>query len=324
MNKLFTLSTALLLTLGLSQASLAQGRGGGGGGGGHGKHAEQGPDNGPGADHPGKGGGKGRGHADNGGGQSQGGGEGRGERRAERAAGHVERIDRVDHPDRAIIRQTERRTERVDRVDRAIVRGHEVEDRTVIVGRPHGLIAGCPPGLAKKNNGCMPPGLARQMARAQVYDLWGRPSDGYTYRYNEGYLYRYDPRGGLLGYLPALGGALAVGNPWPVQYRYEPAPSYYSRYYGLNDPYDYRYADGALYGVDPRTNSIQQVVALLTGQPLQVGQRLPPGYDVYNVPYQYRAQYYDSPDRYYRYNDGYVYQVDPTTQLVQAIIQLLT
>ena len=320
MNKLFALSTAALLTLGLSQASLAQGRGGGGGnghGGGNGKHAEQGPDDGPGADHPGKGNGKGHGQAE----VQVEHGRGQGGGHVDRVAGG--RVDRAERHGRVVVREAERRTEHADG---AFARGGGVENRTVIVSGPreHGLIAGCPPGLAKKNNGCMPPGLVGKEARAQYYNLWGRPNDGYTYRYNEGYLYRYDPRGGLLGYLPALGGALAVGNPWPVQYRYEPAPIYYSRYYGLSDPYDYRYADGALYGVDPRTNSIQQVVALLTGQPLQVGQRLPPGYDVYNVPYQYRSQYYDSPDRYYRYNDGYVYQVDPTTQLVQAIIQLLT
>jgi len=45
---------------------------------------------------------------------------------------------------------------------------------------------------------------------------------------------------------------------------------------------------------------------------------------VYNVPYAYRDQYVDGPDDYYRYADGYVYDVDPTTQLIQAAIQLIT
>jgi hypothetical protein len=66
------------------------------------------------------------------------------------------------------------------------------------------------------------------------------------------------------------------------------------------------------------------VAALLTGQPITVGQPMPAGYDVYNVPYPYRSQYVDTPDGLYRYSDGYVYRVDPTTQLVQAAIQLLT
>ena len=35
--------------------------------------------------------------------------------------------------------------------------------------RTRGLIAGCPPGLAKKNNGCLPPGQARnEIGRAHV------------------------------------------------------------------------------------------------------------------------------------------------------------
>ena len=129
--------------------------------------------------------------------------------------------------------------------------------------------------------------------------------------------------GSIAGWLPALGGALAPGAVWPQQYAYQPAPQYYSDYFRLNDPYDYRYANGALYGVDPRTQAITQVVALLTGQPITVGQPMPAGYDVYNVPYAYRDQYVDGADSLYRYNDGYVYQVDPTTRLVQAAIQLL-
>ena len=32
------------------------------------------------------------------------------------------------------------------------------------------------------------------------------------------------------------------------------------------------------------------------------------------------TSYYDTPDAWYRYNNGYIYQVDPTTQLVTAIV----
>ena len=63
---------------------------------------------------------------------------------------------------------------------------------------------------------------------------------------------------------------------------------------------------------------------MLTGDSFQVGQRVPQGYDVYNVPSSYRERYVDGPDSNYRYSDGTVYQVDPTTQLVQAAIELLT
>jgi hypothetical protein len=41
------------------------------------------------------------------------------------------------------------------------------------------------------------------------------------------------------------------------------------------------------------------------------------------VPYAYRDRYVDSDEHLYRYNDGYIYQVDPTTRLVQAIVETL-
>jgi hypothetical protein len=38
------------------------------------------------------------------------------------------------------------------------------------------------------------------------------------------------------------------------------------------------------------------------------------------VPYAYRSSYFDTPNAYYRYNNGNIYQVDPTTMLVTAIV----
>lgn len=238
--------------------------------------------------------------------------------------------DRDRDRDRDLARDSDR-----DRPDRVIVvrpapdrrESRVITERSQIVilqPRPdRGLINGCPPGLARKNNGCTPPGHAKP--EPVRHDWVWRPyqTNAYDYRYDNGYLYQYNKSGSLLGYLPALAGALGVGSTWPQQYQYQPVPSYYSNYYGLNQPYDYRYANGALYGVNPQTNAIQQVAALLTGQTPQLGQPMPAGYDVYNVPYAYRAQYADTPQAQYRYNDGYVYQVDPTTRLVQAVIQLL-
>lgn len=245
---------------------------------------------------------------------------GRGQVRDVARAGPPDRIRNGDRPGRGGGRRDDRDAPRVLRVDD----GPDV----VFFRRPadRGLIAGCPPGLARKNNGCLPPGQARQIARDQArYDYlwrtWG--DDRHRYRYDGGYLYRYDNGGSLLGWLPALGGALGLGNVWPAQYQYQAPSPYYTSYYRLPDRYDYRYADGVLYGVDRRTGSIGQVAALMTGQPWSVGQAMPVGYDVYNVPYGYRARYVDGPDRWYRYSDGYVYQVDPTTRLVQAVIQLL-
>src|SRR5215208_4293436 len=72
-------------------------------------------------------------------------------------------------------------------------------------------VGGCPPGLAKKHNGCMPPGQTKKLLRGQrfpegfgtrygyqeiPYDLRRRydlnPYD--RYYYNDGYLYRVDPK----------------------------------------------------------------------------------------------------------------------------------
>ncbi len=311
------------------------------------------------AQNPGRGGEKGRGqeqaaerggngHADH---ESD---RGRGARReevrqVERQAGPPETRGRsseapgksareVRGPDRAEIvrRNADRRpeTDAADRrgslpaqargVDRGPDRdGDDLADLFRRDGR-RGLIDGCPPGLAKRNNGCLPPGQERQLARTGSDWLWRGMGDA-RYRFDDRYRYQLDPRGGVLGWVPALGGALAVGQPWPAQYTdWRPVPDYYGRYYGLDDRYQYRYADGALYGVDPSTQAIGQIAALLTGQPWTVGQAMPAGYDVYNVPYDYRSRYADTPDSLYRYSDGYVYQVDPTTRLVMAAIQLLT
>jgi len=206
----------------------------------------------------------------------------------------------------------------------------------VIPDRARGLVAGCPPGLAKKNNGCMPPGLAKSAALAPLafadrpdwWDFDNRWYDGVgwnegNYRYYDGYMVRYGDNG-IDGWVPLLGGALAPGNVWPDYYAPVSLPSYYQDYYGLGQPNAYRYYDDALYRVDPQTNMISSIAGLPTGDPFAVGQPLPAGYDVYNVPYSYRDRYVDGPDANYRYSDGYVYEVDPTTQLVQAAIQLLT
>ncbi|MCT2560130.1 hypothetical protein N0B51_14195 [Tsuneonella sp. YG55] len=269
--------------------------------------------------------------------------------RANDARGPREKPDRPDRgpPEKAAksdrasqanqARKVERSVER--RPDRDYRRGDDRdyrregyrEVRTVSFGDRdrYGYIEGCPPGLAKKNHGCMPPGLAKK--RAGWEDRYFRPSyfgyrslgDG-RYYYDDGYLYRTGANGSILGYIPLLGGALSIGNPWPSYYQPVSVPDYYVDYYNLGPANSYRYADNVLYRVDPETAAITSIAALLTGDQFAVGQPMPSGYDVYNVPYAYRDRYYDTPDRYYRYSDGYVYQVDPTTQLIQAAIQLLT
>ncbi len=195
-----------------------------------------------------------------------------------------------------------------------------------IVFRETGLLDGCPPGLARKRNGCLPPGQARQLSRR--YDRysrfgpnwWGLPYGRGNYFYDDGFLLRYDGNR-ISGYIPLLGGALTVGNPWPRGYGYNRLPDYYSGYYGLGN--SYRYADNVVYRVDPETAAITSIAALLTGDEFIVGNPMPRGYDVYNVPYGYRDRYRDRPDAWYRYSDGYVYQIDPETRLIAAAIELL-
>jgi hypothetical protein len=83
-------------------------------------------------------------------------------------------------------------------------------------------IGGCPPGLAKKHNGCLPPGQAKKLARGQ--------------RWQSGY---------------------------GTRYTYREIPYDLRRQYGL-DPYDrYYYGNGYLYQVDPRTLLVQRVISAL-------------------------------------------------------------
>lgn len=332
--RMLTAIAALALVAGAPLTAEAQNGNGNGNGNGRGHETRQDNDRGRGGDRD-------RGdRGDRGGGrENRGDRQDRAERRIEKAERRADReIDRMERRIEAQADRTDRRVERARedarerferRVERpVIVRDGRSADIVYFRAAPdRGLIAGCPPGLARKNNGCLPPGQARRIERARYENLWRAyyPQDAgrYTYRYDDGYVYRMNSQGGLMGYLPVLGGALGLGNVWPTQYRYEAPPTYYSDYYRLQDGYDYRYSDGVLYGVNPQNQAISSVAALLTGQTMNVGQRLPAGYDVYNVPYAYRGQYADSQDAWYRYNDGYVYQVDPTTRLIQAIFQLL-
>lgn len=188
------------------------------------------------------------------------------------------------------------------------------------------VTADCPPGLAKKNNGCLPPGQARQIVSPRSWGDWYPVryyGDNYDWRYGNGSMYRVGSSGLVAAIVPLLGGALFGGQVWPTQYADYAVPTYYDRYYGFDDGSDYRYAQNAIFEVDPQSNMIEGIAALLTGDPWTVGQRMPAGYDFYNVPPDWRGRYADTPDSWYRYSDGYVYEVDPTTQLVRAVIELI-
>jgi hypothetical protein len=81
----------------------------------------------------------------------------------------------------------------------------------------------CPPGLARKNNGCLPPGQARKM-----YDV------GQRYNRNFGTVWTYNQI------------------PRDLRSRYD---------FDQNDRYYYR--NGYLYQVDPKTMLVQQVISAL-------------------------------------------------------------
>lgn len=198
--------------------------------------------------------------------------------------------------------------------------------------RDRRLIAGCPPGLARKRNGCLPPGqTSNSNSRNQRWNgysyspaLFGLSNyDAGRYLFEDGYLLRPASSGGIAGYIPLLGGALSIGNLWPSSYQSYAVPDYYVDYYDLGPDTSYRYADNVIYRVDPSDAAITSVAALLTGDEFVIGQPMPSGYDVYNVPYTYRDRYADSPEALYRYSDGYVYRIDPESRLIAAAIDLL-
>ena len=84
-------------------------------------------------------------------------------------------------------------------------------------------IGGCPPGLAKKGNGCMPPGQAKKL-------------------YNIGQRF-----------------PLNYGNRWS----YNQIPYDIRTRYHLPQTSNYYYGDGYIYRVDPRTMLVQQAVSAL-------------------------------------------------------------
>ncbi|MES2136577.1 MAG: hypothetical protein V4502_05900 [Pseudomonadota bacterium] len=87
-------------------------------------------------------------------------------------------------------------------------------------------VGGCPPGLAKKNNGCLPPGQAKKL-----YGVGQRIQRG----------------------------ALSP-------YGYNQIPYSLRQQYGLSPYNNYYYNNGYLYGVNPRTMIVQQAIAALLGR----------------------------------------------------------
>lgn len=142
-------------------------------------------------------------------------------------------------------------------------------------------------------------------------------------RYYYGVVYQVDCDDGYVeSVVPMYAGGYGVGQLLPAAYSYYNVPVQYRSMYYDTPNAGYWYSPGAIYQYDPHTSVITSVAALMAPG-FTVGQPLPVGYDVYNVPVAYRATYYDSPSAWYRYNDGYIYQIDPATQVVTAIVASL-
>lgn len=139
-------------------------------------------------------------------------------------------------------------------------------------------------------------------------------------RYANGVVYYVDCVTGMIeNVMPLYDSGYGVGQMLPSSYGYYNVPDQYRPYYYNTANTGYWYAPGAIYQYDPQTSLITSVAALLSPG-LTVGQPLPMGYGAYNVPLGFRDTYYDTPNAMYRYANGNIYQVDPVTQLVTAIV----
>jgi len=252
------------------------------------------------------------------------------DRRADRLEGVAERRGQ------RFVRTAGARDDRLERiVQRDTVRLQDWDD----LARGGIWVNGCPPGLAKKPVACVPPGqvknvigepvsvlgkqLSLQQMPAPLRVVYADTPD-YYYRYGNGYAYRINRESELISALiPLFGLGLTAGQPFPSAYSNYYLPASLQPFYA-NSPYDcYRYANGYVYEIDCVTGIIEDVDPLL-GYGYGYGQMMPLTYSAYNVPYQYRNLYYDTPDHYYRYAPGAIYQVDPTTSLITAVAALLT
>lgn len=307
-----------------------------------------------GADKGGKGGGQGQGGGKPAKVEHGGGHQARGSKpgKAEHHNFRAERPARAERPERSVRRtiRDERRHDGFvhrsndDRRDFRRVGRDRGDYRHMSDFRPNeprfsGWDRFCPPGLAKKGNGCLPPGQAKKhFARGQrierdwfegyrvpvAYRSFYQDTPDHYYSYDdEGYIYRADRGSDLISaIIPLFGGGFGIGQPLPAGYDVYNVPMQYRDTWSDNDESLYRYGDNAIYRVDSQSGLIEGIVALLAGD-LNVGQQLPDGYDAYNVPLDYRDEYADSDEYNYRYADGNIYQVDAKTQMIQAIVEML-
>lgn len=143
-------------------------------------------------------------------------------------------------------------------------------------------------------------------------------NDDHSYRYGDGFIYDVEPSSRrIAARYPLYSDDYFVGEQWPVAYPDYNVPYAYRSTYADSPQYHYRYANGGIYQVDPTNQLILALSALVSGDQFAVGQAMPSGYDIYNVPVEYRDRWADSDDQYYRYANGSVYRVDYDSGLIE-------
>lgn len=170
-------------------------------------------------------------------------------------------------------------------------RWHDGDDR-------YGDARPCPPGLAKKNNGCLPPGqVGRDDDRDDRYG--NRDVDSRYDRNNDGWDDRDGNRDGR----------------WDVDSRYDSnRDGYDDRDYNR----DGRWDNDQGYQQTNNGGIVGQILDRVTGNGgLRVGQRV--SGNLGGVPYAYRTQYRDSDNFYYRSDSRNIYQIDARTQTVVRV-----
>ncbi len=117
----------------------------------------------------------------------------------------------------------------------------------------------------------------------------------------------------LLGQrLRSVGDRIAFRDlPNRLQYVYADTPDYY-----------YRYGNGYVYRVN-RSNDLISSLLPLFGLGYTAGQVFPSSYPYYGMPAAYQPFYPTSPYANYRYADGYMYQINPYTGMIEDVDPLL-
>jgi hypothetical protein len=174
----------------------------------------------------------------------------------------------------------------------------------------------CPPGLEKKNNGCLPPG---QVGRDDRNGRWGddnrdRRTTEWMDRNRDGFDDRDLNRDRRID---EREWRMADGR-YDDRYDRDDRDGRYDR----DDRYgDDRYGDGRYENNQPRRGGIGGIIEnVLGGGGLRVGQRV--SGNLGSVPYEYRNQFRDGNGVYYRADSRNIYQIDARTDTVVRIYTL--